>query len=94
MASVEHQPIATANVHDGREMQAQRTLIIFAFMWAVFTFFHQSKWAYWTRTPIESLQTAAAIAVVFRPSSPGAFLALVLLQTADLMYTMPNISNH
>ena len=31
--------------------------------------FHHSKWTFWTRTPIESLQTAVAICVIFRPSS-------------------------
>jgi hypothetical protein len=70
------------------------TLELFAFLWAAFTFFHQSKWTWWTRTPIESLQTAAAIFVIFRPSSLSAFLALVCLQLADLLYTLPNISNH
>ena len=70
------------------------TLEFFAFLWAAFTFFHQSKWTWWTRTPIESLQTAAAICVIFRPSSLSAFLALVSLQLADLVYTLPDISNH
>jgi hypothetical protein len=71
-----------------------RTLELFAFLWAAFTFFHQSKWTFWTRTPIESLQTAAAIFVIFRPTSLSAFLALVSLQFADLLYTLPDISNH
>ena len=71
-----------------------RTITLFAFMWAVFTFFHQSRPAYWTRTPIEALQTAAAILVLFRPTHLGAFLALVLIQLADLIYTLPYITNH
>ena len=76
------------------EDQAAGTLIVFAFMWAMFTLFHQAKPAFWTRTPVEALQTAAAIAVLFRPASLTAFLSLVVLQFVDLFFTLPHITNH
>lgn len=73
---------------------AHSTLILFAFLWAVFTLFHQAKPGFWARTPIESLQTVAAIAVLFRPSSIPIFLSLVIFQLVDLVFTLPRITNH
>lgn len=76
------------------DWEARQTLICFAFLWAAFTFFHQAKPTHWARTPIEALQTAAALAVLFRPSSLWAFLALVFLQLANLSWHLPDITNH
>ena len=96
MAAVQGYAIASSGgaVQRTDDPRAERTFTLFSLLWAVFTLFHQARWTFWTRTPIESLQTAAALAVLFRPSSLGAFLALVFIQMADLMYAMPNISNH
>ena len=87
-------PAADWRTRDLPEDRAARTLVLFAFMWAMFTLFHQAKPAFWTRTPVEALQTAAAIAVLFRPASLTAFLSLVILQLVDLLFTLPDITNH
>ena len=89
-----HQLSTKLPLQEREQDSASRTVTVFAFLWAMFTLFHQAKPAFWARTPIEALQTAAAIAILFRPTSLTAFLSLIFLQLTDLLFTLPNITNH
>ncbi len=70
------------------------SLEIFAFLWAFASIFHQANKAHWAVDGLDILMTFAAVLVIASPSSLANFMTLVVVQLADLLLKLPDISNH
>lgn len=76
------------------EPPAPHNLTLFAASWAIAVLFHQAKFGHWARDPLELAANAAAVAVLCRPRSVRAFLALAILQVATVFDHLPQVPNH
>ena len=77
------------------ERQAGRAFQIFSFLWAVAVLFHYAAYPDRIVGLGSFLLTAAAVGVLFRPSSLLQFLAMAWLQVAVVVNTYPTaVSNH
>jgi hypothetical protein len=65
----------------------------FAIVWAMASLFHMAHSGLFDTRLNLALLTIAALYVLFRPSISG-FIALVLLQLLDVVFRMPNVTNH
>jgi hypothetical protein len=69
-------------------------MVLLAWMWAAFTLFHQGHDNHWARTPLEALESAAAVAVLVGPTRLTRFVLLAIFQAANLWWFMPEPTNH
>lgn len=65
----------------------------FAVVWAVASLFHMAHSGIFDTRLNLALLSIVALYVIFKPSM-GGFVALVLLQLMDVLFRMPNVTNH
>lgn len=74
--------------------QAEDSLRIFAFLWAVATLFHQASYKLWALTPPDLLLSVAALFAVLRPGSLARFTFFLLAQLWAIYEKLPEVANH
>lgn len=67
---------------------------IFCVVWAVATLFHMAQSRIYTSELHYALLTLAAIALISKPSSVVRLCILILLQLYEVLFRLPEISNH
>ena len=67
---------------------------VFCVLWAIATLFHMAQSRIYTSQLHYVLLTLAAIALILKPSSIFRLLTLIVLQLYEVLFTLPNISNH
>ena len=67
---------------------------VFCVLWAIATLFHMAQSRIYTSQLHYVLLTLAAIALILKPFSIFRLLTLIVLQLYEVLFTLPNISNH
>lgn len=87
-------PTISDNYKAGNSMADATRYAIFCVLWAIATLFHMAQSRIYTSQLHYVLLTLAAIALILKPASVLRLLTFIALQLYEVLFTLPNISNH